>query len=91
MRRVLSDPPAIVKHMLRAFLAAVLMGTCAWGTWKGLQILLGTDMSSLIACAGPIAVGVVVYAFFAVKLRAITREDCLLLPKGEKIANLLHL
>jgi len=26
-----------------------------------------------------------------VKLKAITREDCLLLPKGEKIANLLRL
>ncbi len=91
MRRVLSDPPAIVKHMLRAFLASALMGACAWGTWKGVVRLLGTDVSSLIACAVPIAVGVVVYVLAAVKFRAITREDCLLLPKGEKIANLLHL
>ena len=91
MRRVLQDPPAIVKHMLRAFLAAALMGACAWGAWQGLQMLLGPNMSSLIACAVPIGIGVVVYAFAAVKFRAITREDCLLLPKGEKIANLLHL
>ena len=91
MRKVLSDPPAIVKHMLRAFLAAALMGACAWGAWKGLQVLLGTDMSALIACAVPIAVGVAVYAIAAVRFKAITREDCLLLPKGEKIANLLHL
>jgi len=91
MRRVLSEPPAIVKQMFRAFLAAALMGACAWGSWKGLQMLLGTDMSRLIACAVPVAVGVVVYVIAAVKLRAITREDCLLLPKGEKIANLLHL
>jgi hypothetical protein len=27
----------------------------------------------------------------AIALKAITREDCLLLPKGEKIARLLHL
>jgi hypothetical protein len=67
------------------------MGACAWGTWKGLQVLLGTDMSALIACAVPIAVGVAVYAIAAVRFKAITREDCLLLPKGEKIANLLHL
>ena len=91
MRRVLSEPPAIVKHMFRAFTAAALMGGFAWGTWKGLQLLLGANMSRLIACAIPIAVGVVVYVIAAVKLRAITREDCLLLPKGEKIANLLHL
>ena len=91
MRRVLQDPPAIVKHMLRAFLAAALMGACSLGAWKGLQMLLGSDVSALIACAVPIAIGVVVYAISAVKFRAITREDCLLLPKGEKIANLLHL
>jgi stage V sporulation protein B len=91
MRRVLQDPPAIVKHMVRAFLAAALMGACAWGTWQGLQTLLGPGLSRLIGCAVPIGIGVVVYAIAAVKFRAITREDCLLLPKGEKIANLLHL
>ena len=37
------------------------------------------------------AVGVVVYCFTAVRLQVITREDCLLLPKGEKIAKLLKL
>jgi hypothetical protein len=36
-------------------------------------------------------VGAAVYVVTAVKSRAITREDCLLLPKGEKIAKLLHL
>ena len=36
-------------------------------------------------------VGVVVYALAAVKLKVITREDCLLLPKGAKIAKLLKL
>ena len=38
-----------------------------------------------------IAVGVAVYVICVIKLKAITREDCLLLPKGEKIAKLLHL
>lgn len=91
MRKVLKEPPAIVKHMARAFLAAAVMGACAWGTWKGLQMLFGGDLSAILSCAVPIAVGVIVYAITAVKFRAITREDCLLLPKGEKIANLLHL
>jgi len=52
--------------------------------------LLG-DVSRIIACGVPIAVGIAIYAFAVIKLRAITREDCLLLPKGEKIANFLHL
>ena len=91
MRRVLENPPAIVKHMLRAFLSAAIMGACAWGTWQGLRLALGPNVRALIACAVPILVGAVIYLILAVRLKAITREDCLLLPKGEKIANLLHL
>ena len=37
------------------------------------------------------AVGVVAYVLTAVKIKVITRSDCLLLPKGEKIAKLLRL
>ena len=91
MRRLLTDPPAIVRNMLRAFGAAALMGAFAWGAWKGLTMLLGDDLSPLIGCAVPVLVGVVVYLVAAVKFRVVTREDCLLLPKGEKIAKLLKL
>ena len=46
--------------------------------------------------AAPIVVGaliaaVVVYVIFVVVLRCITYEDCMLLPKGEKIAKILHI
>ena len=88
-RKVLQDPPAIVRNMLRGFLAAAIMGVGTWGAWWGLKYL-GVG-SNVILCAGPILVGVVLYVIAAVKLKAITRDDCLLLPKGEKIANLLHL
>ena len=89
VRRVLTDPPAIIKNMLRGLLAALIMGVGAYGAWFGLKYLgIGSD---LILCAAPILVGVVLYVIAAVKLKAITREDCLLLPKGKKIADLLHL
>ena len=42
-------------------------------------------------CAVPVLVGVAVYFVLVIKLKSITREDCLLLPKGEKIADILHL
>jgi len=89
MRRVLEDPPAIVKNLLKPFLAAVLMGVCVYGTLQ-LLMKLGFD-SRLILCGLPICVGVAVYVIAAVALKAITKEDCLLLPKGEKIAKLLRL
>ena len=89
MRRVLEHPPAIVKNVLRSLLAAALMGLLTYGAWWGLTAIGIT--SRVILCGAPICVGAAVYVVAAVKLRAITREDCLLLPKGEKIANLLHL
>ncbi len=89
VRVSLKDPPAIVKNMSRGFLAAVVMGIVTFGAWYGLKTV--GIASSIILCGGPIAVGALVYLFCAVKFRAITREDCLLLPKGEKIANMLKL
>ncbi len=89
MKIVLKDSPAIVKNMIRGLLAAAIMGLVTYGCWYGLKILGIT--SRILLCGAPIAVGGVVYVVLAVVLRAITREDCLLLPKGEKIAKILHL
>ena len=91
MRKVLPNAPAVIRNIGKSIFAAVLMGAAVYGTWQGLIALLGADMNRIIACGVPIAVGVAVYVVAAVKLKAITREDCLLLPKGEKIAKLLHL
>ena len=91
MARVVPNPPAVMRNLLRPLLAAIVMGVFTYGAWRGLVYLLGEDASSVILCGGPIMVGVAVYAVAAIALKAITREDCLLLPKGEKIARLLHL
>ena len=89
VRRVLPDAPAIVKNLLRSALAAIIMGIFTFGAWYGLKYL-GIS-SRIILCGAPIAVGGIIYLLCAIKFKSITREDCLLLPKGEKIANLLHL
>ena len=89
MKVVLKDSPSIVKNMLRGLLAAAVMGGVTFGCWYGLKALGIT--SNILLCGGPIAIGVLVYLICAVLFRAITREDCLLLPKGEKIAKILHL
>ena len=89
IRSLIPDAPALVKNLIRPFLAAAVMGVFTWLSWQGLKALgIG---SRLILCGAPILVGVVVYCLAAVKLKVITREDCLLLPKGEKIAKLLKL
>ena len=89
IRSLLPHPPAIVKNLIRTFLAAVIMGIFVFLSFTGLKTV-GIS-SRLILCGLPIAVGVVAYALAAVKIKVVTREDCLLLPKGEKIAKLLKL
>ena len=75
------------------FFAAAVMGVLAWGALWALKAIgvreIGTGR--LILCAVPVLVGVVSYFFTAVKFKVITHEDCLLLPKGEKIAKILKL
>ena len=88
MRRCIQSPPSVPRHLLRSLLSAAIMGAVVLGAYLALSRF--TD-SRLILCAAPIAVGVAVYAVCVIKLKAITREDCLLLPKGDKIANLLRL
>ena len=89
MRRVLQDPPAIVKNLVKPFAAAAVMGVFVYGALYLLKSLGFT--SRLILCGLPICVGVVVYVVMVVVLKVITRSDCMLLPKGEKIAKLLRL
>ena len=88
MRKVIPQKPAITKNLLRPLIPSVVMGIAALAVWLGLK--QATD-SRLFLCAIPVMVGVAIYAFLAIKLKAITKEDCLLLPKGDKIAKILHL
>ena len=89
IRTLLEHPPAILKNLIRTFLSALIMGIFVFAAFTGLKTLGIT--SRLILCGAPIAVGVVAYVIAAVKIKVVTREDCLLLPKGEKIAKLLKL
>ena len=88
LRRCTEDPPAVVRQALRPLIAALAMGVAVFAAYWALNLVTG---SHLVLCAGPILVGVAVYAVMAIVCKALTREDCLLLPKGDKIAKLLHL
>lgn len=89
IRRVVDEKPAIVGGIFRSLLPAAIMGAVAWGAWWGLTQIGVT--SRLILCGGPVALGGIVYVVCCVLFKSITKEDCLLLPKGEKLAKLLKL
>ena len=91
LHKVVPQKSAIAPNLLRPLLPALLMGASAFGCWQLILQVLGQDCSYIIQVGGPMAVAVVVYVVSAAWLKSITREDCLLLPKGEKIAKLLRL
>ena len=91
MRLKVAQKPKLLKNLLRPAIPALVMGVVVFFCYRALVSVLGIDGSRVILCGAPIAVGVVVYFVCVVLMKSITREDCLLLPKGEKIAKLLKL
>ena len=83
--------PKLLQNLLRPAIPALVMGVVVFFCYQALVAMLGVDGSRIILCGAPIAVGAAVYFLCVVLMKSITREDCLLLPKGEKIAKLLRL
>ncbi len=88
MRRVLNEPPKLLPTLWRSGLAAVIMGVVAFGAYSLLWKYLA---SYAVCCIGAIGIAVVVYLLLVIFFKAITYEDCLLLPKGDKIAKILKI
>ena len=88
--RLVPQKPALIRNILRPALPAAVMGVAVWGVSYLMKDMLGITSRTLL-CLGPVGVGAVVYLVCVVLFKAITAEDCALLPKGEKIAKLLKL
>ena len=82
--------PKLIRSFLRPLLPALLMGACVFGTIYVMENVLHIH-SNVLLCGAPVAMGVVVYLVGVIWCNSITREDCLLLPKGEKLAKILRL
>ena len=91
IQQKVEQKPKLLKNLLRPAMPALVMGVVVFFCYKALVGVLGIDGSRVILAGLPIAVGVVVYFVCVVLMKSITKEDCLLLPKGEKIAKLLRL
>ena len=87
IKRVIPAPPRYTQVFAKPMVAAGVMGMAVWAAYGLVSRLFGNTLSTLIA----IAAGVAVYAVLVVVLKAISREDLALMPKGDKIAKLLRL
>ncbi len=90
IRHYVPQKPALLKNILRPFIPVATMGAVVYGVLWVLQNILHIT-SRVILCGAPIAVGGAVYLVMVVLTKTITKEDCALLPKGDKIAKLLRL
>ena len=88
--RLVPQKPKLIRNLLRPALPAAIMGVAVWGCLYVLQNILHIH-SALICCGVPVMAGVAVYAVAVIVCKTIKKEDCMLLPKGEKIAKLLKL
>jgi stage V sporulation protein B len=93
IRKFVPQKPKLLKNFLRPLLSAAIMGVSVWGAYQVLSRFLSAHsrLESAILCAGPILVGVAVYFVCVILFKAIKKEDCMLLPKGDKLAKLLKL
>ncbi len=94
--RKMPERPKLSKAFLKPGLNALVMGAASWLVYPAALELLGAGpnpgrMMILVALMAAIIVGVAVYGVMTIVTGAITIDDMLLLPKGEKIAKLLHI
>lgn len=78
---------------LRPAVPSLIMGIAAYGVFYLCCMFIAPDgrLAMALDMCIAIAVAVIVYAVAVIKLRAITAEDMALIPKGDKIARLLHM
>lgn len=72
--------------VIRPLAAGVLCAAGAWSAHGLLAHVLSPGMAALLA----VGIGAGVYAAAVLLLHAVTRDDVLMLPKGEKIAKILE-
>lgn len=78
------------KYIAKPLISSLIMGIVAKCTYSPVAMLLGTGYTAnLIAVAIAIIVAAIVYMLLLFGLKVMSKEDILLLPKGNAIYNML--
>lgn len=100
--RVVPGRPSYTQAFLKPAIAATVMGFATWATYGLSTKIMGgiaffqspeglSRTGGALATLGSISVGAIIYLVLVVLLRAISRDDLALMPKGEKIAKFLRI
>ncbi len=74
--------------IIKPLIASLLCGAGAFGAYKLLTSVLG--LGNTLGCIGSIGVAVIIYAISVLLLKTLVKNDILMLPKGEKLAEILE-
>ncbi len=94
--RCMESKPSLSRMFLRPLISSALMGLSAWAVYMPVygvvqNVLTSGRLGMALAMAAAIGVACVVYLVLIIVTRAVTYEDMKLIPKGEKLAKLLHI
>lgn len=107
LQRMIPTPPRLNRIFAKPLAAAAMMGLAAWAVHGLLSRLLPlfpafqmvaedgqvalSRLGGAAATLGGIGVGAVVYLALILLLRAISKDDLSLMPKGDRLARLLRI
>lgn len=92
IKRLVPQPPRLMAVFVKPVIASALMAAAAWGCHGVLaRVFHGSFLMNAVAVGGGILAGVVVYVILIVALRVLSKEDMEMMPKGDRIAKLLHI
>ena len=87
VRRVVPGCPSYAQLFGKTLAASVIMGAAAWAVYGLTSHIIGVKLAVLVA----ILLAVALYAILLILLQVLTKDDLSLMPKGDKIAKLLHI
>jgi stage V sporulation protein B len=94
--KCLAKKPRFARILFRPLLCSGAMGAGAWAVYGLASKVLsgGDDLGRLLMAVSMLAgigVGAILYFILIILTRAVTREDMMLIPKGEKLARIFHI
>ena len=86
LRKITGLPFSFVRLTIKPLIAGLLCGLSAKGVYLLLDPLVQSHLKTLVA----VAAGGMVYVIFILLLRALSRDDLRMLPRGEKFIKVLE-
>lgn len=90
--------PSFIKLFAKPVISTLVMGAAAYVSYRGLGIMLeklgislAGKLGMLAAMGGAIIIAVIIYFIMIIVVRAISKEELELVPKGDKIAKILKI